>query len=375
MTEQLNFKNYDQVLQDIITNLSQKEVGLTDLNPGSITRNLLEIDALGLDEVWYMLSRLLDSAFASTSWGEYLERVVRERTGINRDEGAKSIGVATAARSTPAPFGEMIMAGTVFETLDGSVQVITKSDVQFNAGATGVALDMEAVAVGKAGDLQEGTQLVQVGVAVSLIETVTVDAPGFTGGRDVETDRQLLARYYEAVANPPTSGNIAHYTQWAKEILGETAGVRVVPVWDGPTSVKLFLLDASKLPVTPEQVAGVQGYIDPEPRGQGHGKAPVGAFATCEAAPAVNIDITAAINLDPAYTPADVQISFEALLDLHLAEIAYSDDTTAKYNAISSILMDTPGVRDHSGLLINGGTANISVTPGAVAVRGMVTLT
>jgi len=375
MTEQLTFKNYDLVLQDMITNLSRKNIKLTDLNSGSLIRSLLELDALGFDEVWYMLERLLDSAFASTARGEYLERVVRERTGINRDMGAKSSGAAAAARSTPAPFNEMIPAGTTFETVDGSVRVVTTTDVQFNAGAASVELNLEACDVGKAGDLQEGTPLVQVGVAVSIIESVTVSASGFTGGRDVETDEQILARYYQAIANPATSGNITHYMQWAKEILGETAGVHVIPVWDGPTSVKLYLLDTSKLPATPEQVAEVQNHIDPEPRGQGYGQAPPGAFVTCAAAPTVTVDVSATIDLEPAYTLAQVTLSFETSLDKYLADIAYSRDTTAKYNEISSILMDTPGVRDHSNLLTNGETANVTVNPGAVAVRGAVNIT
>ena len=46
---------------------------------------------------------------------------------------------------------------------------------------------------------------------------------------------------------------------------------------------------------------------------------------------------------------------------------AYNDDTARvviRYNDISAVLVNTAGVLDHSGLLVNGGTENLTITIG-----------
>lgn len=371
MTEP-NFKSFEQILSDMLAELASKGTKLTDMNPGSVIRTIMEVAALKFDEGHYLAEQIINLFFVSTTSGEYLTRRVAER-GIIPDAGQKATGTALASRTTPAPFGQLLPKGTIYETEDHTVQVITTADATLDLGATSVSLSLDAVSVGQAGNLQVGTVLKQVGVAINLIETVTVSEPGMSGGIEEESEEDLRNKYLTVIRLPGTSGNKADYIKWALEVTG-VGGVYVHPLWNGRGTVKLSLLGTDKTPSSQAVVDAVQEYIDPDPA-QGEGKAPIGATVTCVAAPEVIIDVVATIILDGSKTLAEVQAAFEVQLVEYLKEIAFSDDRTVRYSRIGSLILDIQGVTDYdnSSLTVNGGTANILVTAGSVAVKGMVT--
>lgn len=372
MADNLNFKGYDQILSDMLADFAAKGTNLSDMNPGSITLTIMEVLAARLDEGHYQAEQILNLFFVATTSGKYLDRRVAER-GTTRKPGTKASGAVNASRSTPAPFGQLVEKGAAFETEDHAVQIVTTADATLDQGTTGVVIPAEAADVGKAGNLVAGTVLKQVGVAISLIEAVTVAAPGLAGGADEETDEELRSRYLAVVGAPGTSGNKADYIKWAMEVAG-VGGVYVLPLWNGHGTVKLFFLGTDKTPASQAVVDAAQVYIDPDP-GMGEGKAPIDAVVTCVTAPAAAINVSASVALDGTKTLAEVSSTFEADLVEYLKEIAYSQDTTARYTYIGALLHGVQGVTDYSNLLVNGGTANITVNPGAVAVKGTVTLT
>ncbi|MCM1567740.1 hypothetical protein [Dehalobacter sp. 4CP] len=69
--------------------------------------------------------------------------------------------------------------------------------------------------------------------------------------------------------------------------------------------------------------------------------------------------------------------SFRALLTEHLKDIAFKQDYVS-FARIGSTLLETPGILDHTGLTVNGGTANIVIGTTfnncRVAIAGTVTL-
>jgi uncharacterized phage protein gp47/JayE len=56
----------------------------------------------------------------------------------------------------------------------------------------------------------------------------------------------------------------------------------------------------------------------------------------------------------------------------YLKSLAFIDPIV-RYSKIASILLDTPSVLDYSNLTVNGGTANVTIADGSVAVGGTVT--
>lgn len=367
-----DIKDYNTILTEMLADLASKGTRITDMNPGSIIRTLLEITAVKFDESHYMAKQIIDLFFVVTTSGDLLKRRVAER-GIVAFEGSKSSGNIVAARSTLAPFGQLIPQGTVFETEDRLIQVESTAVATLGQGELSVTVPIRAVNVGAAGNLQTGISLKQVGVAISLIETATVATPGLAGGADAEDDESIRNRYLIVIRSPGTSGNKADYIKWAMEVSGVGA-VYPQSLWNGPGTVKVFLLGVDKIPADQSIVNAAQTYIDPNP-GQGEGKAPIGATVTCSAATAINIDISVTVALDGSKTLSEVKAAFQGKLVEHLKEIAFSTDPTVRsvrYNYLGSLLLDIQGIIDYSGLLVNTGTANIVVPAGSVAVKGTV---
>lgn len=367
-----NFKEYNQILADMMNDLAGKGTRITDMNPGSIVRTLLEVVSARFDESHFIAEQIVGLFFAASTTGVFLERRAAER-GLTRFPGSNAAGILRVSRSTPAPFTQVIPQGTRFETEDRSVLVETLEEASLLEGTTATTIPVKAVTPGASGNLQAGIPLKQTGVAVSLIENTVVEEPGLRGGAAPETDEELRARYLTILRSPGTSGNKADYVKWALEVSG-VGGVDVLPLWAGNGTVKVFLLGMDKKPATQEIVDAVQTYIDPVPA-VGEGKAPVGATVTCVAAPALVVDITATVILDGTQTLDQVETVLAGLLTKYLKEIAFSlVDTTVRYSYVGSLILDIAGVVDYSALLINGSTANVPVDKGSVAVLGTVVL-
>ena len=195
-------------------------------------------------------------------------------------------------------------------------------------------------------------------------------------GTDAETDDAFRERFFAHVRTPPTSGNRAAYRSWALEVAG-VGDAYVEPTWNGPNTVKVYLLGLDKTPAAAGTVQDVKDYIDPDVglgEGMGEGAAPAGALTTVVAAPAVDVNVAATVVLSGSESLSTVQSSFMAALAVHLASIAYSTDQSVKYARVGTLLLDTPGVSDYSVMTVNGGTGNVAVSAGAVAVTGTVTL-
>ncbi len=339
-----------------------------DKSEGSFLWDALSPAAIELALAAIWAQQVLERGFASTTFGAYLDLRCEEH-GITRRPAVKATGQVTFT-GTP---GTVIPAGTQVSTASSeaapAVFFATKSDATIGAGGT-VTVDIEAVEAGTSGNVAAGTitMLAQPVAGVTGVSNATAT----NGGLDEEDDASLLARYLAKVRSPGTSGNKADYINWAMEVPG-VGGVQVIPLWNGPGTVKVVLLGTDKKPASQTVVDAVQNYIAPV-AGTGEGRAPIGATVTAAAATAVTVNTAATVVLDGTRTLAEVTADYEAALDQHYAEIAFSDDPTVRYSIAGSLLLSIKGITDYSNLTLNGGTSNITINPGEVAVRGTVTL-
>lgn len=239
-------------------------------------------------------------------------------------------------------------------------------------GETGKAsVGVRAAIAGKSGNVPPG--------AISLISdsvsgvTGVSNATALTGGTDIESDASLLERFYAKVRNQGTSGNKAQYRQWASEIPGVGAS-RVVPLWKGPGTVGIYLLDNDKRAASASIVSAAQNYIDPTQDGQGEGAAPAGPIVTVMPAEEVSIDIEVTPTLASGASAADVKRQIEEGVTAYLKQLAFQDPLV-RYTRIAAILLDIPPLIDYADLIV-GGTSdrNIEMEEHQVAVLGTVTV-
>ncbi|KOR88784.1 baseplate J/gp47 family protein [Paenibacillus solani] len=303
------------------------------------------------------IKRLLD---VDNLTGALLEAFVKQRKGITRTPATYSSGMLQVTGNGTVNVGDL------FETPSG---------VQFAAAETKMitgsgTLQVKSVMSGPVGNVP-ADQITQMPVTLPGITAVTNPKPT-DGGYAAETDDSLRERYYIAVRTPPTSANIYHYLQWAKEVSG-VGGAKVFPVERGDNTVEVIIIDQEKQPAAPVLVDQVQKHIDPGSTGLGEGEAPIGAKCYVLSADPLILDISVSVTMAGGYTQDEVQENIRDSISVYLKSIAFQLNYVS-FAHIGQAILDSVGVEDYAGLLVNGAIDNPQVGAKQVAVLGAVTL-
>ncbi len=122
--------------------------------------------------------------------------------------------------------GTVLLTGIVNSTADVGLQIVagnqryrTSMPASISAGGSAIVTAV-ALSAGAAGNLTENTpgQLSAAPSGISSQVTVVT----MVGGRDAETDAELLSRLLNRMQHPPAGGNTQDYRSWAMEIPGIT---------------------------------------------------------------------------------------------------------------------------------------------------------
>lgn len=338
-----------------------------DKSEGSDIWDFLSPSAVELAQAAIWAQEILRRAFASTTFGSYLDLRCEEH-GVYRRP-------ATYSRTDSVWFKGK--AGTIIpkdyivstENVESTPSILFRTVSEVVVGVSGeVSVEVEAIEPGAAGNVSIGAikHLTDPIQGITSVENKLAA----TGGSDIESDSSLLNRFLMTVRSPGTSGNKADYIRWALEVPG-VGGVQVEPLWNGPGTVKVVLLDANKRSPNSEIVGAVQNYISPL-AGAGEGQAPIGADVIVVAAEEVPINIKVQLTLASGADLQEVEAIIEDGLLQYLESLAFSDPLV-RYIRISAILLSIPPIIDFSNLLVNDlSDTNIEIGQGQVAVPGSV---
>jgi uncharacterized phage protein gp47/JayE len=325
-----------------------------DQREGSVVHDLTKPAAVELANAYIELDAVLALGFADTSEGNYLDMRAGEH-GITRKEALKAQGSVTLT----GPDGTIVPAGTRMQTASNTF-FVTLADVTLTGGTATVSAEAETA--GASGNVAAG--MINALSPGDLYGIVTVtNAVNFDGGADVEDDASLLLRLKDRVQNPATSGNASHYKQWALDVAG-IGDAKVYPVWNGGGTVKVVLLDTDKTAPAQTVVDAVSTYIEDN--------RPIGATVTVVGATEVLINVSVTLTLADGKTTADAIPEITSGLVSYLKSLAFVDPVV-RYSRIANIILDASSVLDYSNLTVNGGTSNITIADGNVAVAGTVT--
>lgn len=327
-----------------------------DKREGSVTYDLTKPAAIELAQAYAQLDQILTFGFANEDMpDQYLDLRCGE-LGVYRKPAVQAVGSLTFSGLE----NQVIPIGTRVSTNDDTpIYFVTTADGTITSGSCTITAKAETG--GANGNVVAGQITIVLG-DLSDVVTVTNTEP-FDGGTDIESDESLLARYYERVQKPATSGNANHYYQWAKEVAG-IGDAKVYPLWNGPGTVKVVLLDEDKTAPAQSIIDATASYIE-ENR-------PIGATITVEGAVEVPINVTATLTLKSEATIDDAISEFTTALKDYLKTLAFVD-LTVRYAKIASLLIDISVVEDYANLQVNGSTSNITIADGSVAVAGTVT--
>lgn len=326
-----------------------------DLREGSYTDILLSEGAYQVYKAYMLAQDLLAAAVPGEDSGAHLDRFAVVY-GIIRTPGIKSTAMVTFSGTN----GTRIPVNTAVCS-DGGLVFLTSEAVTITDGTA--SCQVVAESPGSIYDLAAG-EICRMQVALAGVNGVTGSAA--TGGADAETDRALYARLHDLLSTPVASGNPGHYKQWAREVSG-VGYASVVPLWDGPGTVKVLVADEQKRPVSETVRAAVAAHIE-EMR-------PIGAEVTVSPVSALEIHVAATVVLLPGATTNQVKTRMENLVQKVLMDIPMGEAGSLRYTRIIAALMSCPEVDDYTALTVNGGTANIPLTAETVPVLQSVTVT
>lgn len=320
-----------------------------DKSQNSFIHDAVAGTALELASFYMNLEYIADKMDIENLEGIDLENYIYQRTGLKRKQATFANGMVEFTGTE----GAVIEKGLLVSNDNVDYEVVEPGAIDALGKAT---VKAQAITRGSVGNAPTSAINV-IAVEVDGLDTVNNPNP-ITNGYNEEDDDTYLARYYERVRTPATSGNKYHYALWAKEVVG-VGDARVIPLWDGAGTVKVFIIDSNKVPADEELASTVLKYINEQK--------PIGAEVTVESAVEKPITLTADIDLAEGYIIGDVQSEFEEVLEEYRKSIAFKD-SYAGYSAIGSLLFNVKGVIDYSNLKLNGGVLNVAITESEVAM-------
>ncbi len=263
-------KTYTEVRDDLIQGVVDN-TPITNLNPGSVIRTILEAIAKAFSDLYNLIHTVTRAGFIQTAEGKWLDMKVRE-LGLERKQGQKASGYITFYRNTPKDENITIPTGTIVKTDRNSAgeeyRFKTGEDVILPAGEMNVFTLIEADQAGK-----------EYNVGKETITKMTTHIPGIDGvinknvnvgagsrswqvtvGTDAETDEDLRMRAIHRWDELGVGGTADAYRSWALSV----PGVKSVQVLDdfpfGPGTVGLVISAENGIP-TPELLDEVHALV------------------------------------------------------------------------------------------------------------------
>lgn len=326
-------QTYEVIKQRILDNVNVD----IDKREGSFTSNMISPLAEELAKAYINMSDILSLGFIEDTFDTYLDKRVSE-FGVYRKEGTKAIGEIKVEGKE----GAIIENGTLIKANDLYFTVL--NDIEL---PTDNVLYVEANEVGYKYNLLANTEFELVEKNDKI--TKLANEVDFKNGVDIESDEDLRKRFVKVVNNPSTSGNKAHYEEWALEVDGVGRAI-VYPLWNGNGTVKVMIIGNDNKPVNEDIINNCKLHIEEN--------MPIGCKLTIATPSLLNVAINASVEVKVGYTLEDIKTDFEASLNDYLKEIT----TELTYSKVYGLLANHVGVEDISMLKLNNSSNNIVIS-------------
>lgn len=328
---------YEAESQETILKRLQKNTGdRVSTYEGTFANDVLASNSIEFYKQEVEREEMYKSAFAETASGDYLT-LIAEDHGVTRKEATAAVGNVVVKGNGTIP------VGTLFQTESG-ISFTTTTTTAVKNEAT---IPVQCTEAGTVGNVGANTVTV-IPMSIPGIISVTNPEP-MTDGFDQESDDDLYERFHFHVTQPATSGNCNDYIEWASSIAG-VGHVKVLPIWNGPGTVKVLVTDANGEPASPALLNKVITYIE--------SVRPIGPEVTV-VAPSL-FDLTIKLTVTSGDGDADY---IKTMLNKYFVSRNFTGITISYAKVGNMILTDSKtGVDDYSGLLINDSNGNISIT-------------
>lgn len=253
--------------------------------------------------------------------------------GVIRKQATYAAGPATLNGTVPVP------VGTVLQHKDGRQYAVTSSAAP---GGGSVAVQVQAVEVGAAGNLTAGETL-----------TLVTPVPGLqpnglsgdiSGGADIEPIDQLLERLLFRKRNPPMGGTVTDYVAWMREVPGVTRAW-AYDAWQGGGTVGIGWVYDDRVDIvpTPTDEAQMLDYLfrHPDPATG----VDVGRPGGIEPIPVGPLLKVTDLIISPTPDSPEIRAAIEANLNGY--ERTLQPGETLLLTKVQTAIGSAPGVKDY----------------------------
>ncbi len=312
--------------------------------------------ALEIVNIYAALGDMMEESFADTASREYLVRLAASR-GMVPKEATKAILLAEVL---PA---EMELERDMEFTSEESIyRVLDK----IGDGA----YRLECKEAGEVGNLYTG-QILPVDYIAGL-ESAVIKEVLVYGEEEEETER-FRRRYLDSFEADEFGGNKNEYKN--RTLMQKGVGaVKVVPVWNGPGTVRLVILGKDYSKASESLLKEVQDVFDPEKNGMGDGLAPIGHVVTVDTVEEVPVTISADITFDNGYDWDTCREGVQSALEDYFKDMkkqwSEQETLTVRISGMNVALLSVQGIVDIGNTKLNGAGSNLSVGPYEIPVFG-----
>ena len=267
-------KSFSQIVNDLIEGVSQK-TPLTNFNPSAAIRNLLEVIAAPITELYQLLQTVTSQSWAETATGEWLDLKVKE-VGIERKPAVKAQVYLTFSTTEAKDENIFIPVNSICKSEkdeDGNeYRFYTMEEAILEAGEAVVVVLSEAEETGSQYNVGVNT-ITRMVTPISGISSVTnidweddsVDPPETLpylkqAGTNAESDDQLRQRAIGTWETIGIGGTRTAYQTWALSVPGVVAASVLDDFPFGPGTVGVVIVGPNGTP-SAQLIQDVFDYI------------------------------------------------------------------------------------------------------------------
>jgi uncharacterized phage protein gp47/JayE len=370
---QLSLQNFSSLMEGMAAAVQGAASSLVDLTVGSVLRAILEANASLALWLQWLIVQVLATTRLATSSGADCDSFGAD-FGFMRLPAVAAAGQVTFSRFSTTSTA-LVPVGMTVATMGNTQSFVVSADTGNAAysaaadgyvimpGTVGVTATVVATTAGVAGNVQPG-MISLMSTAVAGIDTVT-NAAALTGGVDAESDTAFKARFGNFLASLSRATNVSigaaiealqqglsysvteNYNQAGSVQMGNF----VVTVDDGTGTPPATLLQTVQLAVEAIRPVGTSFAV----------QGPVVAQAN------VSVTLVTAAGANHAAAIAAVVGAFET----YIASLPIG--AALSYTKLAQLAYEASGsVTNLSGLLLNGGTADLTPPPYGVVRAGVV---
>ena len=267
-------KSISEIINDLIEGVSTK-TPFTNFNPSAAIRNLLEVIAAPIAELYQLVQLVVSQSWVETAIGEWLDLKVKE-VGIERNPVTKALVYLTFSAEEAPEENVVIPANTICKSekdeQGNEYRFYTMEEAVLEAGEISVVVLAEAEEAGSEYNVGEGTitRMVTPVKGISAVtnidwEDTSVEPPVTVSylkqeGTNEEADKHLRERAIGAWETIGIGGTRKAYRTWALSVSGVVACSVLDDFPFGPGTVGVVIVGPDGEPSV-QLIQNVYNYI------------------------------------------------------------------------------------------------------------------